>query len=325
MVMAQSLFMTLAREHPGVRIDVLAPAWSQPLLARMPEVNQAISVPIAHGELRLAARYRLGRQLRGRKYARAIVIPRSFKAALIPFFARVPQRTGYRGESRYGLINDMRPLDRQVLSQTVQRYVALSLERGVSLPPPVPYPHLTVDESNRAAVCERLGLQTGRPVVAMMPGAEYGPAKCWPAARFAEVARRLSEEGRQIWLLGSERDRPVAEEIVTGSGGQVFNLCGKTRLEDVVDLLSLVQLALTNDSGLMHVAAATGRHVIAIYGSSTPRYTPPLSDKAHVVYLDVECSPCFKRICPYGHTRCLNEISAAQVLDRIAEVSNAHL
>lgn len=317
MVMAQSLFITLRREHPGVEIDVLAPAWSAPLLARMPEVHEAVSLPVAHGELALRERWATGRRLRARRYDQAIVIPRSLKAALTPYFAHIPRRTGYRGEWRYGLLNDIRPLDKQRLPRTVQRYVALGGPAQAALPPVTPPPRLRIDEANRARQMERLGLAASAAAIAMMPGAEYGPAKRWPAQYFAETATAMIDAGYQVWLLGSDKDRSVAAEIAAVCPRGVVNLCGATRLEDVVDLLSAVRAAVTNDSGLMHVAAAVGTPLVAIYGSSTPAYTPPLTERARVLYLGLPCSPCFQRVCPLGHTNCLRDQTPATVVQAL--------
>lgn len=312
MVMAQSLFITLKQRFPACEIDVLAPAWSKSLLARMPEVHAAHSMPLGHGEFGFGARRRLGHLLRGR-YAQAIVMPRSWKSALVPFFAGIPRRTGYRGEWRYGLINDMRTLDKSVLTQTVQRYVALGVERDDSLPPPVPHPALRVDAQNQKALLDKLGLNRNRPVVAFMPGAEYGPAKRWPVDRFGDLAKRLVAAGKQVWVFGSAKEQPLGGEIIRIAGTHIVNLCGETRLEDVIDLMALAECAVTNDSGLMHIAAAAGIKVVAIYGSSTPDYTPPLTDKAEIVYLRLDCSPCFQRTCPFGHTNCLNHMSVDDV------------
>lgn len=317
MVMAQSLYRTLQELHTGAAIDVLAPGWSGPLLGRMPEVRRHITLPLNHGEFGLGARYRLGRQLQAESYDQAIVIPRSFKAALPPFFARIPRRTGYRGEMRYGLINDMRPLDKSVLIQTVQRYVALGLDRHAALPPGhIPQPRLRIDQQNQQRLLAELALSLDRPVVGFMPGAEYGPAKRWPPESFAGLARRLIDNGSQVWLFGSGRDRAACEAIVAATNrAALVNLAGRTRLEDAVDLIALVRAAVSNDSGLMHIAAATGRELVAIYGSSSPAYTPPLTDGARVIYLGLECSPCFERQCPLGHYRCLREITVEQVFD----------
>ncbi len=322
MVMAQSLFITLKQQDPQGRVDVLAPAWSLPLLARMPQVERAVALPLGHGQFGLAARWRLGRELRG-EYDRAVVLPRSFKAALVPWFARIPQRTGYRGELRYGLINDMRPLDKAQLPRVVQRYVALGVAAEQPLPPPTPEPRLRIDEANRAQLIDRLGLDPARPAVAFMAGAEYGPAKRWPLAHYAAVARTLLGEGTQVWLLGSQKDAADAEVIAQQAPG-VRNLCGLTRLEDTIDLLSLVRAAVSNDSGLMHVAAAVGIPLVAIYGSSSPIYTPPLSTRARVLYLGLDCSPCFERNCPRGDAPCLAGITPAQVLQTLTPMLEQH-
>jgi heptosyltransferase-2 len=317
MVMAQSLFITLKQRYPDCEIDVLAPAWSQALLARMPEVRAAIEMPLGHGEFGFSARRRLGIELRANRYDQAIVLPRSWKSALVPFFARIPQRTGYRGEFRYGLLNDIRPLDKNVLTQTVQRQVALGLAPDATLPPVIPQPTLRMEGVQRDWLLRVLNLYTDRPIVALLPGAEYGPAKRWPVEYYAWLARRLVKDGYAIWVFGSEKEKPLGEIIVNGLGAEAVNLCGRTRLVDASDLLSLAQVAVTNDSGLMHVTAAMGVRVIAIYGSSSPDYTPPLTDKADIVYLRLECSPCFQRECPLGHTNCLKQITVEDIYRRI--------
>lgn len=312
MVMAQSLFMSLKQRKPKAEIDVVAPAWSQPLLARMPQVQRAITLQAGHGQFGLLARFRLGRSLRRNRYDWAIVLPRSFKSALVPFFAGARIRSGYRGEMRYGLLNDIRPLDKQVLRQTVQRYVALGQERKAKLPPVIPTPALRIDADNQLRLCRKLDLSRERPVVGLVPGAEYGPAKCWPVTSFAKLAASLNDKGIDVWIFGSEKDQAAGQQIAA-TAPQARNLCGQTRLEDVVDLMALTQAVVSNDSGLMHVACASGTRVIGIYGSSDPDYTPPLSEKAQVVHLGLECSPCFKRTCPLGHTDCLTKISSESV------------
>ncbi len=312
MVMAQSLFMSLKQHNSAAEIDVVAPAWSVPLLARMPQVNQAVTLEVGHGKLGLLRRFSLGRSLAERRYDRAIVLPRSFKSALVPFFAGAKIRTGYRGEMRYGLLNDIRSLDKQILQQTVQRYVALGESREAGLPPPVPLPQLRIDPDNQKRVCQKLGLTDERPIVGLMPGAEYGPAKCWPVENFAKLARSLNDKGIEVWIFGSGKERALADKIVD-IAPQARNLCGQTQLEDVVDLMALTQAVVSNDSGLMHVACASGTRVIGIYGSSNPDYTPPLSEDAKVVYLGLACSPCFERICPLGHTDCLTKIAFENV------------
>ena len=267
MVMAQSLFISLKQARPGIEIDVLAPEWSLPILSRMPEVRKAISLPVGHGQLALVTRLKVGRALRKEAYTRAIIIPRSYKAALVPFFARIPRRTGYRGEMRYGVINDMRQLDKQLLTQTVQRYVELGIDNEVNKAPLVPQPCLIVDETNQQRLLEVHQLTLDRPVIGLIPGAEYGPAKQWPMKYYAALADRLLAKGYQVWIFGSARERELGQCIVAGKQG-IINLCGKTQLVDAVDLIALTDKIVTNDSGLMHVACATGRKVIAIYGLS---------------------------------------------------------
>ena len=317
MVMAQSLFMTLKQRNPEVMIDVLAPAWSLPLLARMPEVNEAITLPAGHGEFALGKRFRTGWQLRGNAYTQAIVIPRSYKAALVPFFAGIPQRTGYRGEMRYGMINDMRVLDKNVLTQTVQRQVALGLPESAELPPAIPYPKLETDTHNQKQLIEKLALVLDKPIVGLMPGAEYGPAKQWPVGHFAELARLLVGEGYQVWVFGSTKEAAMGDQIARSVRAGVYNLCGKTDLVDVLDLIACAEQVVSNDSGLMHVAAAMDVRVNVVYGSSTPDYTPPLSDSAEIFFERLSCSPCFERTCRYGHYKCLKNITPLEVYERM--------
>jgi heptosyltransferase-2 len=317
MVMAQSLFIKLRRENSEAEIDVVAPDWSRPLLDRMPEVREAIGLPVAHGELRLGTRWRVGRSLAGRGYARAIVLPRSIKSALVPFFAGIAVRTGFRGEHRYGLINDMRPYDPLASRSMVTWYLILGQPASRPVPEEIPHPRIRIDEPNRERLIDELGLDLSRPVVGLIPGAEYGPAKAWPLDSYGELTRRLAPDGFQIWILGSQNEREAGERIRDASGGSAVNLCGRTRLEDAADLLSLTSLVVSNDTGLMHLAAAVGARVVAIFGSSSPRYTPPLTDKASVLYLDLDCSPCFERRCRFDHYRCLREISVDSVLSAV--------
>lgn len=319
--MAQSLFKLIKRAMPQVAIDVLAPAWSEPLLTRMPEVRAALSMPIGHGELRWRERYRLGRSLRG-KYDQAIVLPNSFKSALIPFWANINLRTGYRGECRWGLLNDMRRLNKVHLPMTVQRFLALGLPHNAVLPPVIPEPRLEVSAISVETALARLDLNYPRkPVLALCPGAEFGPAKRWPAAYFAEIAKVKLAEGWAVWLFGSEQDAPITANVRALASADCIDLAGRTSLAEAIDLLSLATLVVSNDSGLMHVAAALGRKLIAIYGSSDPAFTPPLSDEAHILWLNLACSPCFQRVCPLGHTHCLKELLPQQVLNKMPDKS----
>ncbi len=315
MVMAQSLFITLKQRFPDLQIDVLAPAWSKPVLAAMPEVHSAIEMPLLHGELALGKRFRLGDALRRKVYDWAIVLPRSLKSALIPFWARAVIRAAARPPMRYGLLNDIRPLDKSVLPMTVQRFVALGLPVDAPLPPAIPQPHLVVTEEHKSAARQKSLGNGDATLLALCPGAEYGSAKRWPAEYFAELARYHIGKGGQVILLGSGKDSPVTAEIAAQvNSSACLDLAGKTSMQEVLALLALADQVVSNDSGLMHVAAAVGSPVIALYGSSDPNHTPPLSDKAQILHLGLSCSPCFKRECPLGHLDCLKKITPDQVI-----------
>jgi heptosyltransferase-2 len=310
--------MRLHERIPGLELDFLAPPWTAPLVRRMPEVHAVIENPFRHGELKVFARRRLGLALRARGYERAIVLPNSLKSALPPFFASIPVRSGYRGEMRSGLLNDVRHLDEKRLPLLVERFAALADKPGTPLARPLPRPRLQVDAANRSRLRAQLGLARERPVVAFCPGAEYGPAKRWPPEHFAALADRLAAAGADVWLIGSPNDRDACAAIVANArSATVTDLCGRTTLADAVDLLSAAALVVSNDSGLMHVAAALERPLIALYGSSSPGYTPPLARQAVIVTLGLECSPCFERECPLGHLRCLRDMDPALIWSRI--------
>ncbi|MBI3545260.1 MAG: lipopolysaccharide heptosyltransferase II [Gammaproteobacteria bacterium] len=314
MVLAQSLFKLLKQRHAEARLEVLAPTWSLPLLERMPEVDEGIASVFQHGDLRLLERIGLGRGLRARHYDRAIVLPNSFKSAIVPWAAGARLRSGYIGELRYGLLNDIRRLDKKALPRTVDRFIALALPAGEALPE-IPKPRIRGDANQARTALARLGRGMPRqPVLGLCPGAEYGPAKRWPAEYFADVAQAKLAQGWEVWLFGSDNDAAVTAAIQSMTGKRCLDLGGKTSLAEAIDLLSLTTTVITNDSGLMHVAAALDRQVIAIYGSSDPRHTPPLNDQASVLYLGLECSPCFRRECPLKHLNCLREIKPQQVL-----------
>lgn len=320
MVMSQSLLKLLKHRYPDCTIDVLAPAWSLPILERMPEVRKGIALGLGHGMLGIKQRKTLGQSLISEHYTHAITLPRSWKSALVPYYAKTTNRIGYVGEQRYGLLNDWRPLDKKVLDQTVKRYLALGLDKNEAFEGlEWEYPKLQTNLENFSQLQEQLSLNKELPAVAIMPGAEYGPAKQWPLEYYRKLAEALAEKGFQIWILGSQKDAPAGEQISQSNHPSIFNLCGKTQLADTVDLLSQAQHAVTNDSGLMHVAAAVGTKVHGIYGSSSPDYTPPLTENKVIHYLNLDCSPCFERVCPLGHTNCLKHIYWGVVLKSILD------
>jgi len=313
-ILSEPLIASLRTAADGaVSIDVVAPPWCGPVYARMQGVDRILGAPAAHGEFALRERRRLGVALRATRYARAYVLPNTWKSALVPWFARIPVRIGYRGEARHGLLTEARRLDRHAMPQLVTRYAALGKpDRTPAGQPQAPV--LIPDQSNLAAALQALELDRAKPVAILCPGAEYGPAKRWPPSYFAEVARELGKAGDTVLLVGSAKDAPIAEDIVRLSGGACRNLCGKTTLDQAIDVLAAARLAITNDSGLMHVAAALGTPLVAIYGSSTPDHTPPMSERASIIKLDMPCSPCFERTCPLGHFNCMMNLKPERVL-----------
>ena len=322
-IMAQPLFARLHARHPGLRLDALAPRWVAPVLQRMAEISEIVDSPFGHGQLSLKARWRLARELAARDYAAVYVLPNSLKSALVPFMAGIPQRIGFIGESRYGLINVRHTLDKLALPLMVERFAQLAETPGSALPRPVSYPILRSTAVEQQKTLDGLGIARPAKLVAFCPGAEYGPAKRWPAEHFATLARRLAAEGYAIWLFGSPKDQPVAAAIDQLAPGLTRNLCGATTLAQAVDLLALADLVVCNDSGLMHVAAALNRPIVALYGSSSPGFTPPLSDRASILSLKLDCSPCFKRECPLGHLDCLNKLTPEQVFSACQARMNA--
>jgi heptosyltransferase-2 len=309
-IMMQPLLMRLKARRPDAEIHVLAPAWSAPLLARMPEVAASIANPFAHGAFDWAGRKALGRRLAATDFSEAYVLPNSWKSALVPFFAKIPKRIGYHGEARYFLLNDRHRFDAAAIPRLVDRYVALA----GPLDGQTPNPRLTSTAEQQGTARVALGLPADAAPIIFCPGAEYGPAKRWPARHFAALAQKVSRGNTPLWSIGGPKDAEAGAEIERLSGGVVQNLCGRTNLEQAIDLIASARAVVSNDSGLMHVAAALGRPMAAVYGSSSPAYTPPLSPHAKIVSLGLECSPCFKRECPLGHLNCLNQLQPEQVL-----------
>ena len=300
-------------------VDVLAPPWCAPVYARMRGIGHIVENPLGHGELGLGRRRALAREIRARAYTYAFILPNSFKSALIPWFAGIPRRIGYAGEGRRALLTETRRLDRTTSPRLVDRFVALAVPMGRLIPTP-PAPVLVPNAANAAAAMRALKLSTHRPIAIFCPGAEYGPAKRWPAEHFIALARRLLEEGYAVWLLGSPNDQAAALPIAAAIPG-VRDLTGRTDLGTAIDLLSLASVVVSNDSGLMHAAAAVGRPLVALFGSSSPDYTPPLSPLAQVAKIDIACSPCFQRECPLGHFKCMRELDVEVVHDLAQKVS----
>lgn len=319
-MLMQPMLLRLKQRFPDCLIDVLAPPWTVLLLKQMPEVNEVIINPFPHGALHLRARYRLGKQLREKNYDAAYVLPNSFKSALVPYFANIPLRVGFTGEMRFGLLNDARKLDKRKLPLMVERFSQLAEATSGEIQPSIVHPHLSVSDETRQQVLRKFDLNLNQLVAIFCPGAEYGPAKRWPAQYYAELAQKLRAQNYQVWLIGSPKDREVAEKIVSLGNQGVHNLCGTTDLGDAIALLSCASLVVSNDSGLMHIAAALDRPMLAIFGSSSPQFTPPLSEQALVLKLDLPCSPCFKRECPLGHFNCMMQLTPSEVGKHITTI-----
>lgn len=306
-VMTQPLYRRLHQLHPNCQIDVFAPKWSMAVFERMPEIRRVIENPFGHGALRLRERWHMGRNLSG--YDQVIVLPNSLKSAIVAAATGAKQRTGYIGEMRYILLNDLHKLNKQALPLMVDRYTALAGEFSGSS-----QPRLQINAASQTAALTAHGLNKNKKIMALCAGAEYGAAKRWLPEHFAATARHYADLGWQIWLFGSQKDFEISEEINRLSGSVCVNLCGKTSLAEAIDLLACADGVVCNDSGLMHLAAAVGAKLVAVYGSSSPDHTPPLSNTAKIATLNLDCSPCFQRECPLGHTDCLRKLQPESVI-----------
>jgi lipopolysaccharide heptosyltransferase II len=305
-LMCQPLLARLRDKRPQASIDVVAPAWVAPVFRRMPEVAGVIETSFEHGRLRLRERWRLARTLKALGYDHAYVLPNAWKSALLPFLAGIPARSGYLGESRYGLLN-RRYRKAPGREPMALHYARLAAPPGAVIAQPLPEPRLAVEAGATEATRRKFGIEAEYAV--LCPGAEYGPAKRWP--HFAELAARLA---RPLVTLGSANER----ELCAAAGGR--NLAGETTLDEAIELLAGAAFVVSNDSGLMHVAAALSRPLVALFGSSSPKHTPPLSAASRVLWLGIDCSPCYARECPLGHFRCMRELSVERVLEELGKM-----
>ncbi len=309
-VMAQPLLQLLRRQHPERPIDVLAPPSVAPVWRAMQEVSEVLETPFRHGPLQLRERWKYGRVLGKRGYVDSYVLPNTLKYALIPWFAGIPKRVGYKGEMRYGLVNQMHHDSLPPLPM-VAFYGALASSTDA-----VPRPAMQVARAAIDAVCQRLGIAVGRPLVVFAPGAEFGLAKRWPARHFAALAQAIvaQDAGAQIALLGSPKDKAACDEIMSITGAaNIFNVAGATSLSEAFALIAQARAVVANDSGLLHVASALNRPVIALYGPTDPDHAPPFSDMARSMSLRLECSPCRQRECPLGHQDCMQKLKPESV------------
>jgi heptosyltransferase II len=323
-VIAQALFKYLKQQDLASIIDILAPSWAHGLLSLMPEINEIMDMPLGHKQLQLKWRWQLGKSLRTKGYQQAIVLPNSWKSAIIPFAARIPLRRGWLGELRFGLLNDWQSLDKKKLPLMVQRFLALGAS-PISRQEVIPWenyaPHLAIGHKQINKILRELSLAfLEKPLLILCPGAAFGPAKRWPAEYFAEIAKYKQAAGWQVCLLGSRSDQAIAYSIQKLVNHSCLDLIGKTSLIQAMPILALATLVISNDSGLMHCAAALGKPLIVLYGSSSPEFTPPLSDNKRILSLHLSCSPCFQRKCPLVHFNCLKQLKPSKVLSAIHEL-----
>lgn len=325
MVMAQALFKHLKLINNNIQIDVTAPSWSFPLLERMPEVTSGIELNFAHGEWSLEKRYQFGKSLRKNNYTSAIILPNSWKSALVPWFAKITKRIGWFGEIRLCLINDIRYLKKAVYPKMVERYVALAYPANYQLPDKLLRPELIVDNKNLEQLKSKFNINADNsnktfnnklPIIALSLGAAFGEAKCWPEEYFIELAYTAARDNKfNVWILGTKKDLIINNDIQN-----IINFSGKTNLLETIDLLSLADIVVCNDSGLMHIAASLNKKIIAIYGATSEEFTPPLADNVKIINKKLSCSPCFSRVCPLKHHNCMRQITVEEIFRHIQDI-----
>jgi heptosyltransferase-2 len=311
-VISQPLLQLIKKRHPRSRIDVLAPSWVAPAWNAMTEIDDVIEAPFRHGALQLKERWKFAKQLQKSGYAEAYVLPNTLKFALIPWLARIPKRIGYVGEMRYGLLNVLHRKYSDLPRPMVSFYAALAdtPARAAPAPSELPKPRLSVPADRQAAVGREFGIESGTRVIVFAPGAEFGAAKRWLPEHFARLGDLVRQHfpEMQIVLLGSPKDRPGCDEIVALSP-YMHNLAGVTSLSQAITLLARADAVVSNDSGLMNIASALNRPTLAIYGPTDYRHTPPFSDVAKALSLDLQCAPCHQRECPLGHHDCMKKLT----------------
>lgn len=314
-VRCHSVVKLLKARFPGREIDVLTTTLCAPLLDYMPGVRKGIVCDLPRKKLALSQHRALGVRLRAERYSSAYVMPRTWKSALAPMLAGIPERVGFAGELRFGLLNDIRFGERQ-LPRMIDRCGMLALPKGAAMPADWPKPELDVPAAAAAEWRAQRGWPNdGRPVIAFAPGA-VGPSKRW--TYFAELAQKLTTEGLAVWVLGSPAEAPLAAEIVAAAGPAARDLTSPD-LRNALLALKCASAAVSNDSGLVHVAAAIGTPTVGIFGPTSPWHWAPLNPLAAIVetQTDVPCRPCHKPTCRLVHHRCMRDIPTDQVLPAI--------
>lgn len=318
MVMTHSLIQVLTGQ--GHNVSMTGSRSLAPLLNRMPKLHERLIVDLPRGQWAWNRRKNQGQKIKSHVFDQAIVIPNAWKAALLPFWADIKKRTGWIGECRWGLLNDARQYDPIAYPTMIQKIVALAYEKNTALTfDDCPFPQLRIDRNNQIDLIRSHDLdRIDRPLICLCPGAAYGPAKRWPTSYFAQLTSLLIANGYHIVIVGSNQESSQADQMMQNE--HCTDLTGKTLLDDVIDVLAMAECVVANDSGLMHVACAVNVPVVAIYGSTSPNFAPPLYHHTKSLYEQIPCQPCGKRQCPFEHTRCLYNITAHQVMTQIQQL-----
>lgn len=321
LTMMQSVFIFLKAKHPEAVLDVVAVKKTPELIYRMPEIRRVISSSLVHGKLDLRLRYRFAQSLRSENYDQAIVFSTSFKAGLVPWFARIPLRTGLRRKWGLSLLNDTRLLPRPRLPLMVQRFLSAVLKPHERIDEEKYWPKMYADPETLAITLSKYRLiKDEKPILVLCPGSAGGVSKCWPIDYFSQLAQRFLSQGWAVWSIGGPAQKQMIAEMNMALSEPTVDLSATSLLE-ALDLMSLASVVVANDSGLMHMACALGRPVVAIYGSGSPKFTPPLSRNAKICYKNLPCQPCYQRECPLQHLNCLKEISVSEVEEAVQELA----
>ena len=324
-VMAQSLYKIIKGSNSENKIDVLAPQWSLGILNRMDEVENLICSPFGHGEVRIKDRIKFGRSLREKSYTQAIILTNSLKSSFVPFFSNIPRRTGWLGEMRFGFINDIRRVNKDKNKLMIEKFACLSGDALDKQDYKIPLPSLRVDSLNLLKLSENFGFDEHNKTLTICPGAEFGPSKRWPANYFAEVIRDYLSKNWQVFILGSKNDivisKTIEDQVPKNDRELLFNFTGLTKIEEAIDLLSVSDLVLTNDSGLMHIAAAVDVKLLALYGPTSPKFTPPLSKKAKIIQKIEGLEKTRKGRLEEGYHPSLSMIHPSEVLESLLDLS----
>ena len=323
-VISQSLLKIIIDRCESSTIDVLSPDWTLDIFKRMEEVSKSLIFPFKHGDIKLRERANFGKKLKVKSYDQVIVLPNSLKSALVPFFANIPKRTGWIGEMRYFLLNDIRKLNKKIYPRMVDRFVGLAFPKNHYSEKEIPFPHLIVDEKNLDKILKKYQLRKDIPLLTLCPGAEFGPSKRWPAANFSKIADHFLANKWQILLLGSKNDISTSKEVVMGMANKekksTYNLTGETSLLDAIDILSYSKLVLSNDSGLMHIASAVGVNLVALYGPSSPEFTPPLTNNAVILRKTKGYFKLREGSLPSGYHQSLVDIKPEEVIEVLESI-----